>query len=235
MAVLRPFIALLLAGSVAHADAPDRELARSRYATAQALVERGRYAEALAEFEAAKRLMNSPAFDYNIALCLVELDRPGEAAEALERYLAAKPDDEDAAKIRARIEELRQKAAQRKTATLKKPESNSDLKRGDERRRLFTRAAIGTLAVAGGLLVTAAATGGVALQKRADYDRGCDFGPCDRAPYDLARSLAIATDVLIAVGAAAAVTGVVLFAVRPRARAMAVVPSGGGVALVGSF
>jgi tetratricopeptide (TPR) repeat protein len=239
----------------------DVEIARRRFQTGQALFQRGRYTEALAEFEAAKAMVKSPAFDFNIGMCLANMDRPTEAADALERYITAKPEDPDSASIWRKIAELRQDAARRAAATRPPPpEAHAPivttpppLPPAHDARRTRTRVAIGVAAAAGAILVAAAVTGGLALAKRGDYDRGCDQGRCDPSLYDGAHGLAIGTDVLIGLGVAAAITSVVLFATRPRATHAAAPPHArepeplrahlapfatshaGGLALVGEF
>jgi tetratricopeptide (TPR) repeat protein len=77
------------------------------------------------------------------------------------------------------------------------------------------RAAIGLGAAALGLFIGGAATGGVVLADKHDYQASCDR-VCDSALYGRARTLAITTDVLFAVGGAAAVTSLVLFLAHPH-------------------
>jgi tetratricopeptide (TPR) repeat protein len=103
--IMRLVIAALLCSSLAQAG--DREIARKRYEMGLLLFQRGSYADALKELQAAKAALDRPEFDYNIGLCLEKLDRPQEAAEALERFVGARPNDPEAAGIRRRIAELR--------------------------------------------------------------------------------------------------------------------------------
>jgi hypothetical protein len=56
------------------------------------------------------------------------------------------------------------------------------------------------------------------LAQRGPYHSGCDAGRCDDALYQRTHGLAIGTDVLIAVGAVAVATSVVLLIVRPGMR-----------------
>lgn len=88
-------------------------------------------------------------------------------------------------------------------------------------------------------LVTSAITGAVALDDRDRYRAGCSAGRCDDAGYDDGRRIAIATDVLLGVGVAAAVTATALGLSRRRLRTFALAPSGGthavGVAVAGTF
>ncbi len=95
---------------------PDRDLAKSRFATGTMLFRRGEYREALVEFEEAKKILPNPAFDYNIGLCLEKLNQPAAAADALERYMNTKPDEPDAANIWKKIAALRGDAVNAKAA-----------------------------------------------------------------------------------------------------------------------
>ena len=102
---------LVLVGmaSVASADAqsPDEEVGRREYAAGVVAYDRGDYPVALGRFTAAKEARPLPAFDFNIARCLDRLGRWHEAADAYERFLAAKPDAPNAAELRTRMSELR--------------------------------------------------------------------------------------------------------------------------------
>jgi tetratricopeptide (TPR) repeat protein len=107
--IMRVVIAALLCSSLAQAQlhSSDREIARKRYEMGVLLYQRGSYSESLKELQAAKAALDRPEFDYNIGLCLAKLDRPQEAAEALERFVNARPNDPEAPAIRRRIAELR--------------------------------------------------------------------------------------------------------------------------------
>jgi tetratricopeptide (TPR) repeat protein len=220
---------MLLMALAARAEEPDKELARQRYKTGQALFQRGRTADALKEFEEGKRSFALPEFDYNIGLCLAKLDHPSEAADSLEHYMQAKPDDPDAAGIWRMIAELRAEAVRREKEAGRRqvepapsplpqlappPPAPVDNTLRD-RRATFTSAAIATVAIGGGLLIAAIGTGATALGRYQDYDRSCD-GRCNDDYYESAHRLAIATDVLIPIGAALVVTSIVLFAKRPK-------------------
>jgi tetratricopeptide (TPR) repeat protein len=104
-------LAALLAvlGSAAAKEDPDTEIARRHYARGLTLYEAGQYREAVAEFEAARSLRPSAAFDYNIARCYDRLEQPAEAIVAYERYLAAPTTPEDAGEVRQRIAVLRRR------------------------------------------------------------------------------------------------------------------------------
>ena len=94
-------------------------------------------------------------------------------------------------------------------------------------------------AIGGAALITAAITGGAALTDRDDYRAGCAAGRCDDASYDGGRRLAVATDVLLAIGVGAAVTATLVGVSRRRERKLAIAPSASahaaGLAVAGSF
>jgi tetratricopeptide (TPR) repeat protein len=108
MRILLSLLTVLALYAPARADdAGDRELARKRYEMGLMLFQRGKWGDALAELQAAKAALDRPEFDYNIGLCLAKLGRAREAAEALQRFVEARPDDPQTPSIRARISELR--------------------------------------------------------------------------------------------------------------------------------
>jgi hypothetical protein len=242
------FASALIALTVgaAHGDPTDQELAKRRYATGQLLFRSERYREALDEFLAARASLPRPEFDYNIGMCLARLNRPTEAADALERYMTAKPDDPDAANIWRTIAELRAQAAKLREATdgahaappkvsppvtapvaapppvapvAARPDATSD---GVRTALLATgrgKAVVALSAFGVAAIVSGIATGSSALAERGRYDTGCNQGPCDAGLYAEGHGLAIATDVLISVGAASAVAAILLVVTRPQARA----------------
>src|SRR5258706_4227784 len=115
MSSLRALLLVLASLSLAHAEEqpPTRAASQAHFLRGQQLFGSARYGEALAEFEAGRALLASPSFDYNIGLCLERLDRPGAAAAAYERYLAARPGDPDAEAIWRQIRLLRAEAQAR--------------------------------------------------------------------------------------------------------------------------
>src|SRR5207302_7135334 len=169
-----------VASGVAAAEEGDKELARQRYKTGQALFQRGKVVEALHEFEQGKESFLLPEFDYNIGLCLAKLGRPADAADALQRYIDARSDDADAAGIWKMIAELRaEAAAQKKAAEEARPPPPSPAPllvapplpptpRADGRRAVFTKAAVATAALGRAMLLTGVITGGAALGIRGD-------------------------------------------------------------------
>lgn len=74
------------------------------------------------------------------------------------------------------------------------------------------------------LFAVAAATGGTVLSERDRYRASCDQ-ICDDDLYAQARRIAISTDVLFAVGGAAAITSLVLLIARPPHRVARALPT----------
>src|SRR3569833_1193616 len=115
--------AMVLCVGGGRAEAGDRELARQRYLTGTMLFQRGRYADALVELERGNQADPRPVFYYNIGWGLEMLGRAAEAADACERFLAARPHDSEAEALRADIARLRQSAAPPIAATAPSPPS----------------------------------------------------------------------------------------------------------------
>jgi hypothetical protein len=255
-------VVIALVGGAAAADEGDREIARKRYEMGIMLYGRGRYAEALVELEAAKQAFDRPEFDYNIGLCLAKLDHPSEAADALERFVRARPNDPEAPGIRARIAELRQE--QPKPPPPPSPPSPLEhpplpavpppappqahapppepVAPPPPRPFWKTDRGVATLVLGGvavGSVIAAAALGGVALSRRSAYDDGCTLGHCDRTLYDEAHQLAIGCDVLLGVSVGAAAIATIVLFTRPKEKPIAVAPlvspHAGGLTLGGAF
>ncbi len=77
------------------------------------------------------------------------------------------------------------------------------------------RAAVALGVIGLGVLVGAAVTGGISISDRSDYDASCKHGTCNDAVYREGQTLSYATDVLIGLGSAAALTSIVLIATYP--------------------
>jgi tetratricopeptide (TPR) repeat protein len=109
----------VLGASVVHAQQRDAD-ARLAYAQGREAYQTGKYELALQKFRYCYTLSGEPALLYNISAALQSLDRPGDAADALQQYLTARPADPQRAEIETRIANLRQaqalvdKEAQRK-------------------------------------------------------------------------------------------------------------------------
>ena len=114
-------LTLGLAGSVAAQDseeaeadaaqeAPDEsrdQQARALFGAAEEAFAAGRFEDALRYFRESHELSGRPELLYNIGTTADRLQREEDAVEAFEQYLAARPDAENAAQVRARVEALR--------------------------------------------------------------------------------------------------------------------------------
>jgi hypothetical protein len=98
------------------------------------------------------------------------------------------------------------------------------------------RAALGLAVASAALFIGSIATGGVVLSEKSRYQASCQ-DICDAALYTHARHLAIATDTMLSVGGAAALTSLVLLLARPKPRAFSflVDPRGRALAVQGEF
>jgi hypothetical protein len=86
------------------------EEARALFLAGRTAYENGHFEDALERFREAYRLSGRAALLFNIGTTAERLRRDQEAIEAFEQFLAAQPDAENAAQIRARIRILRENA-----------------------------------------------------------------------------------------------------------------------------
>jgi tetratricopeptide (TPR) repeat protein len=188
---------LLVSASIAAAQPSAEsavEVARRHYQAGLAAYEQGNYADAMAEFAAARENFHAPELEYNLARCHERLEHFGEAADAYERYLAARPGADDATEIHARVAVLRARAGERPAAPVEKP----------------SRAA--PLAVAAIALALAAGSGALYGWAVADYQARA--GQCQHMcdPSSLgdfrAHVLGLEASSLVLVGVAAALVAV---------------------------
>jgi hypothetical protein len=215
---------------------PEVEIARKRFETGTVLYRLGRYQEALGEMQAAQKLVSRPELDFNIGHCLAKLGRAAEAADALERFVTARPDDPEAPAVWREIAALRGESLHRARvaeplllppppAAPAAPPLEASRDRPSWTRSARGRASLVLAGVGAALLVGAAVTGGLALADRSTYDSGCDRGSCDPDRFATAHTLALTSDVLIGVGAACALTAVIVGVTGARARRLAFAPS----------
>lgn len=90
---------------------PDTELARRAFERGTAQYEARRYAEAIVEFESAKKLKPTAALDFNIARSYDRMGQVEQALAAYRRYIQSVPTPADAAEVKARIEVLEKRLA----------------------------------------------------------------------------------------------------------------------------
>jgi hypothetical protein len=121
--------ALLAATATARADtgrsAPELDRARTLDHEGARAFREGRYTDAMRYFEDALKLGAPSEELWNIARCLLKLDQPEDASDALERYLRA-PDvsASDRAEAKDQLEELRHR---RSTLTVTSSPANAEV------------------------------------------------------------------------------------------------------------
>jgi tetratricopeptide (TPR) repeat protein len=250
------WMSTLLAASMARADADATAVARAHFVTAIDHYDAGRFAEALAELEAARSAAPLPELDYNIGRCHERLGHRQEAIDAYERFLAGKPEDDDALPVMVRVQALRwELAASRPPVTQPveppritspSPGSPQDLRDADPtppppvapRRRVATWIVLGA---SGALLGGALAAGLVAHSYYSRLlDRCLPDGTCprDQVPeaerwIETGSRAGVGCDVMLGLGAGAAVAATFLYFLEGR-RDVRIAPtlSAGGAGLV---
>ena len=85
----------------------DTQAARRHFEHGRSLYDAGMYEEACREFTEAKRVLDLPAFDFNLAKCEERLEHWEVALAGYERFLSRVPQDDSAAEVRRRVEVLR--------------------------------------------------------------------------------------------------------------------------------
>jgi tetratricopeptide (TPR) repeat protein len=210
--------ALLAFGAPAAADRRRDERARVLYAEGKKAYETGEYQTAYDRFNEAYCLSQAPALLYDLASALQGLTRPHDAAEALRAYLRALPDDPDRPQIETRIRTLEE--AQRlldigRSRSAPVERARADLRARPPRKpgRAKTMAALAVGAAGFAALGGGIACGVLAQQAAQDVRNLKMFDP---AVEQRGKTDDILSGVFYAVGGAALVSGVVLYAVGSR-------------------
>jgi len=191
---LAVLVVLLLAPAARAAEEPDDEIAHRHFDAGSRAYEARDYTAAVREFEAARTLRPVPELDYDIARCLDRMERPREAIAAYERFLERAPPSDDVESARQRVAVLRARVV------LRRPPMGAVIGVGV--------AGLVALGVGAGLLGSTA----VAVQQ---LDSSC-APVCGRdrwADLPQRRDAGVA---LVAIAGAAALTEVVLLALRAR-------------------
>lgn len=221
---------------VASAQADGEQDARHHFRLGSAHHESGHFEEAADEFEESYRLSHRPELLHNIYVAHRDAGNAAQAANALERYLAAMPDLENRAMLERRLVGLRRMAAAGQTSS----ETNAETAASQEAASSespsssehdtasveideaaggglspvgFIVAGIGAAALIGGAI-----TGALAMSAESELESNCPDGACPpgydyMGPAGSGRTLALTTDILIPVGVAAVAAGVVLILV----------------------
>jgi hypothetical protein len=258
-------IAALVCAAVAPAYAitEEDERAKAHFLAGQSYYDQASYADALREFNEAYRISKRPALLYNLARCHEALEQYSDAVKMLQRYLEEDPQTPDRAAVETRMANLKERQAAAEHAPPKttppppeavKPPPPAALVKEPaapttaptHRKRLYTWI-VGGVGVAA--LAAALGTGIASQLSYNDLKDKCTGNVCDpgtvanaQSKIDSGKKLALATDILWPIGAAAVATSVVLFFVEgrhPKEHASRVVPlvgpSQGGLAFARDF
>jgi tetratricopeptide (TPR) repeat protein len=229
---MRLVVAALVAATLAYAapaaaQSPtqaDEDAAKAHFLAGQAYYEQANYTDAVKEFNEAHRLSRRADLWYNVSVCYERLGRWDDAIAALQQYLQERPNAPDRAVIESRITNFTgrrdtERAQQAPPAT-PPPIAAPPPVVAPARHRHVASLIVGGIGL--GLLVAGTGTGVAAQLAYNDLNMKCPQMVCNgsmqqlRDDVNLGKPLAISTDVLLAVGGAALVTGVVLFIVELR-------------------
>jgi tetratricopeptide (TPR) repeat protein len=190
--------------------------ARQHFQLGRTFYDSGRFQQAVEEFEAAYKLSGRPQLLYNVYVAQRDVGELQEAVDALRAYLDQVPDAPDRVNLKARLESLEAQAkrqaeqealaAKASAQPVAEPKTRTEIQRS---KVPFIVAGAG-----GGMLLGSVITGVLAKGKADDLDESCGGSTCpvsEQSNVDSTRTLAITTDVLWSVGAATAITGVVLW------------------------
>jgi len=228
----------------ANVEDPDSELAHRYFESGARKYDQRDYEGAIVEFEKARTVKPVAALDFNIGRAHDRLGHVADALAAYRRYVETRPEPGDAAEVRARISILEQRLP-RQAAPAPQPAAVAppapparDVHAG---RPLTTAGAaltaVGVAALAGGVAC------GVLAQKNSDdiTTAAQMMGRYSASKDSTGKAEGIAGPVLLGVGGAAAVAGIVLIVAGQRAhhRALALVPAiaptQAGAVLQGAF
>jgi tetratricopeptide (TPR) repeat protein len=252
------FVTLSLATLPAYGQAEDvRQVAREHHERGVALFGEGNYREAAQAFEQAEQLVANPLNRYNQARCHQELEEYDLALAMLDRYLESErlsaADRADAEQLRAEVlGALQQPPSPEPTEPepepvvpepVPEPDTEPESRPGEDRSpqapapELEARRLIGPWVVIG-LGLASMLTGGVldiVAYVRSEREDGERFDDQDHEAWrSEALTLAIAGDVLLGVGVAAAVAGLVWLLVDRSRRARGTVGATSLTVMTGS-
>ncbi|MBN8611414.1 MAG: tetratricopeptide repeat protein [Deltaproteobacteria bacterium] len=231
--------------------------ARALYAAAQAAFHEGRFENSLQYFQRAYELTRRPALLYNLGVTYDRMRRDDEALAAFEQYLREEPDAENVREVEGRVAVLRQALARttdtQTTPAETTPVAATPVERTPPVEREIARpdptlivaapsndpgpapwivVGIGGAAVVTGAVLLAVAAADVAAVEGASP--GTHWSEV-RGAYERSEAESIAGGVLLGVGAAAAVAGVVWAVAGSGGSEVEVAPTAGGVVVRGTF
>jgi tetratricopeptide (TPR) repeat protein len=235
---------------------PEQERAKKRYFEGKKHFQEGRFEEAMKAFTESYNLSQEPTLLYNLGITSERLGEVPRAIALYEVYLEEMPYAPDADALRVRVARLKGEpvVAPPPPTTVAVPDEEATA--ADKRRELpppdatikdekssvfWPGVAIGI----GGLFLAGSAITGISVYK--EYNRLDDTcAPnCSEDKRDKVKNMALATDILGAIGAAVAVTGGILWivdATKNREKksgswsaSPAALPGGGGLLVEGRF
>jgi tetratricopeptide (TPR) repeat protein len=197
--------------------------AREHFQLGRSFYEQGKFQQAAEEFEIAYRMSARPQLLYNIYVARRDAGGLPMAIDALRGYLGQVADAPDRVNLEARLSSLeaqvkrqQEQESARADSERKAAEAEAKAAARPKTRQEHVRSPlpIVLMGTGGAILLGSAVTGGLALSKANKLDDKCDGNACppaQKSNVNATKTLAITTDVLWGVGAAAAVTGLVLF------------------------
>jgi tetratricopeptide (TPR) repeat protein len=212
---------LAYAAPVAAQTQADEEAAKAHFLAGSAYYEQANYSDAVKEFIEAHRLSKRPDLLYNISVCYERLGRWDDAIASLQQYLTERPDAPDRAVIESRVANYQTRRDQEKARATVTPPPQPPPPQvvAPAPRRHVASWIVG--GIGAGLLLAALGTGVTAHLTYNDLFMKCGGTVCStdqtlRDEASFGRALTISTDVLLAVGGATLLTGVILFIVEAR-------------------
>lgn len=229
-----PLVLLLLHVVPALAAGDPNEEAKIHFKSGESYYNRGDWATAMREFEESYALSKKGALLFNIGLCREKLGDWRAAAEALRAYLVVPESAHDRVMVSEKLKRLdelvkQQEDAQKATAPLKVPEAPPVTEPPPDPHR-YRKVGWSIVGVGAGALLGSLVTGLIAHNHYGSLANACGDSAMDcpadfAASRDTGRSLALASDVLLGVGVAAALVGVVLVVVKVKDRPVALAPA----------
>jgi tetratricopeptide (TPR) repeat protein len=238
MAALAAAILAYAAPAAAQTQA-DEEAAKAHFLAGSAYYEQANYNDAVKEFIEAHRLSKRPDLLYNISVCYERLGRWDDAIASLQQYLTERPDAPDRAVIESRVANYQTRRDQERARALPPPvvATAAPAPVAPAPRRHVASWIVG--GIGAGLLIAALGTGVTAhltyndLFTKCGSSTVCGTDQTLKDEESFGRALTISTDVLLAVGGATLITGVILFIVEARKKPPAahawISPSPGGL------
>lgn len=207
------------------AEAPDsaESAARAEFEAGRDAFDQGEYERALDYWRRSYDISHAPELLYNMGTALDRLRRNGEAIDIFSRYLEERADAPNRAEVEARLEVLREAQAE--------PEPEPPPTTGPRSivGPLVLIVTGGAAAIAGGVLI------GIALADKSTVENAPPGARWDdyMGERDRVGTFSTVGAILLGVGAAAAVTGIIWIAIGGDDAEVAALP--GGVSVRGRF